>query len=342
MNVTSYKDAFMKKAILDILSEAIRRETKAFNYYAKARKSASSPETESLLIQLAEEERKHRYFLRREIQRIEKLLGDGADGAFNGRQEIHYSVPEELPFQRLPFIPGIDLAAVSLPTELLGGDNFDTILLGGTDGRSGLGLFLFDVMGHGMDSMRLKASTKEVFGKFREDWGRGKSEVNFNHPSDVIDRFNRTMVEQCQSTHLFITAFYGVLNPPERTLTYSSAGHEPPVLIRATEKFFSIEETDLLVGADEHVDYSDYTVPLYPGDVIVLFSDGLTEAGSIDEALFEKHSVCRAVRRSREKSSRSIVEAIFKDLKVFLKGIPLTDDCTVAVMKLVEPDGKKS
>lgn len=331
-----------KDAIMDVLEEALRRETAAFNYYHKASMIAPLQETKSLLIQLAEEERKHRIFINREMQNIEKYLADKPMETSPGEDEINYFIPGELPFKKLQSVPGINLAVVSLPTEMLGGDNFDTIRIERENESSALGLFLFDVMGHGIEAMDLKAEAKKIFGKLREDWGEGKNVIAFAQPSQLMSTLNQLLLDRCQSSYLFVTAFYGILDPQNKTLTYSSAGHEFPIWIKSTGKVEDIGETDLLLGATKDVVYTNHCISVDSGDVIALFSDGITEAGDPDEGMFERHSVCQGILQSKEGSSQMIVESIFDHLKNFLKGGSLTDDCTLAVIKMVEYERKST
>ena len=329
-------DPVKKKALLDALEIAYKRETDAFNFYQKALHKAPYPETRAMLQQLAEEERKHRYFIRQELEKIDKFLRKETEESYIDDQDIRFEIPDQIPFMRLQSVPGVDLTALSLPSELIGGDYLDTIRLKNPDGSLSLGIFLYDVMGHGMDSTQLKASARTVFGKLREAWGKGASKVNIAKPAEVMTALNQDLFPKCQECGRFITAFYGVINLEKKSLTFTSAGHEPPILIHAIGRYSPIEDTDLLLGADVSVVYSEFTVPIKIGDVIALFSDGMTEAGHPDEGMFNRHSLCQSVLMNKRQSSQGIVNEVMTALKKFLKGAPLTDDCSLAVMKITE------
>ena len=122
-------DSIRKKVLLDALHVARKRETEAFNFYQKALHKAPFSETRALLMQLAEEERRHRYFIQQEIEKIDKLLRIESGESYIDDKTIEFEIPQEIPFMRLQSIPGIDLAAVSMPSELIGGDYLDTIIL---------------------------------------------------------------------------------------------------------------------------------------------------------------------------------------------------------------------
>ena len=328
-------DERKKKAIIDILTEALRRETQAFNYYTKARSKVVFPETGSMLIQLAEEERKHRTFLIKEIQKIENLLsGEGEEG-FVDEEEVRFPIPENPDLKRAQTVPTIDLTAVSLPMEMLGGDYLDTIVLERTGHPPALGVFLYDVMGHGVEATHVKALGKQAFGQLRELWVEGKTPVDMTSPWEVMEELNRKVIDECQSTGKFITTFYGVFDPVEKALVYTSAGHEPPVFIKRGGKYVDLEETELLLGVDENVSYTNVTVPIEPGDVFALFSDGITEATNKRGKMFERAGLRRAVENAWKESSAEIIRRLLDTLREFLKGEPITDEFTLVVMKVM-------
>jgi len=329
-------DSVKKKALLDALEIAYKRETDAFNFYQKALHKAPYPETRAMLQQLAEEERKHRYFIRQELEKIDTFLQKETEESYIDDQDIRFKIPDRIPFMRLQSVPGVDLAALSLPSELIGGDYLDTIRIKNPNGSLSLGIFLYDVMGHGMDSTQLKASAKTVFGKLREAWGKGEAKVDMSKPAEVMTALNKNLYPKCQECGRFITAFYGVISLEENSLIFTSAGHEPPILIRAVGRYHPIEDTDLLLGADAGVVYSEFAVPIKTGDVVALFSDGMTEAGNPDEGMFTRHSLCQQVLMNKKESSRDIMEKVMSALKNFLRGAPLTDDCSLAVMKITD------
>jgi sigma-B regulation protein RsbU (phosphoserine phosphatase) len=328
-----------KKAIINILTEALKRETQAFNYYTKAGPKAVYPETGSLLIQLAEEERRHRSFLIKEIQKIESLLsGEGEEG-FVDAEDVRFPIPENPDFKRVQTVPFIDLTAISLPIEMLGGDYLDALVLERNGHPPALGVFLYDVMGHGMEATQVKALGKQAFGQLRELWVEGKTPVDMTSPREVMEELNRRVIDECRSTGKFITSFYGVFDPAEKAMIYTSAGHEPPVFIKRGGKYIHLEETELLLGADENVSYSNITVPIGPGDVFALFSDGITEAANKRGKMFERTGLRRAVESAWKESSAEIIRRLLDTLRDFLKGEPITDEFTLVVMKVM--GGKK-
>jgi len=322
-----------KNAILDVLRSAVKKEIEAFNYYQKASLKAPYPETVSLLMQLAEEERKHRYFLTKEMQKIDRLMISEKSSHFIDEQRVQYPVPEHIDFQNVQTSPGLDIAAVSLPAELIGGDFLDTILFEEKDGNL-LGIFLYDVMGHGLEAMHLKTMGKKFFGELRKSWEGKKANADFRTPKQIMMQLNHKLFQECQSCGRFMTAFYGVIDPSRKMFTYCSAGHEPPMLFKSNGQYSDLSETELLLGADKEVTYSDVSVSVNAGDVLVIFTDGITEANNRIGEQFEREGLVRAVRKSVAFSSREIVYHIFRELREFMHEGLITDDFTLTVIKL--------
>ena len=323
-----------KKSIINVLKEALKHETQAFNYYYKASKKVAFPETESLLIQLAEEERKHRLFIIEELNRIDGLMSQKTDDSFDADRDVQYPLSANITLKRLPTSPGVDFAALSLPAEFLGGDYIDTITLNRGEQPPALGVLLYDVMGHGLEATQLKALAKKTFGLLRETWAQGQSLTDFNRPEQVITNLNRKLINECQNCNRFVSAFYGVLDTEEKTLTYTSAGHEPPILVKANGEYIHLRETELLLGIDENLVYSGVSIPIDVGDVLVLYSDGITEACNSQDEMFERERLRKVIQKGQRGSASEIMQQIINVLHDFLDGESMTDEFTLAVMKV--------
>ncbi|HHS14464.1 MAG TPA: hypothetical protein ENN03_11960 [bacterium] len=334
-------DTARKRAILRVLKTAIQRETDAFNYYHKASQESPLPETTALLKQLAEEERKHRYYLRREIQKIHKMLDSGGEEMIT-RNHVRFQIPEKIETRRIHTVPGIDLCAVAMPSELFGGDYLDSIEFPGLEGHRALGILIYDVMGHGTESAHLKARVKEVFGELRELWGRGVPRVDMSQPHRVMDVLNESIWPESSSCGRFVTALYTIIDPGGRKLLYASAGHEPPVIIENDGHYRHIDETEIVLGADEKYRYHSVEMPVRDGDILVLFTDGLTEIMNRDEQMLERNGLVQYLMKSRRISAQSVMNDLFNHLREFLNGTAVTDDFTLAAAKINLADVQKS
>ncbi|MFO7652861.1 MAG: SpoIIE family protein phosphatase [Candidatus Krumholzibacteriia bacterium] len=163
-----------------------------------------------------------------------------------------------------PLAPGFEIVGVSVPTRQVGGDYYDFLPLG--QGR--LGLAVGDVSGKGMPAALLMSNLQASL------------QGQVIHPAtvaDVVARVNSLLVQSTDS-HMFATFFYGVLDTQQSLFTYTNAGHNPPILLRAGGEVEYLQAGGLILGMLPGQEYRQETVTLGTGDVVVLYTDGITEA----------------------------------------------------------------
>ena len=225
--------------------------------------------------------------------------------------------------ERLPEVPGLDLAVAYRPARQAGGDFYDFIPLPG--GR--LGVFVADVTGHGAAAALLAAV---VHGMVRACPHAGS-------PADLLAFVkDRLTAGDRDWRGRFVTAFYGVYDPATRTLTYANAGHPTPrLLLGGDAESGSLDATGgLPLGIEPGLRFADGTAPLRPGDVLVLYTDGVTEAHDPDdEEWFGTGRLDEAVRRASNVAD-AVVSRIVESVKAFEGGHAPADDQTVVVAQL--------
>lgn len=177
----------------------------------------------------------------------------------------------------LPQLPGVQFQAVYRPALLeteLGGDWYDAFVLG--DGR--IAVSIGDVAGHGIDAAIAMVRLRETL--------RAVTSLVDADPDAILQTADRAFI----GTHpdIIATALFGLYDPVTRRLVYASAGHPPPALVRGGEASFLPCDAGLPLGVDAHSTFSAAEVVLEPGDVLVLYTDGLVE---VDHDLFagERH-----------------------------------------------------
>lgn len=319
-----------KSEFLDILIGAIRRETEAFNYYYAASEKSPSAESKSLLIQLAEEERRHRIILVREFQNLKRLLSpDKVKDTFLEKDRVSYQIPDKPILKRAQTIKEVDLAVISLPTEFIGGDCFDSFPID----EKKLGLLIFDVMGHGIEATQLKAKVKATLGRLKELYLEERASFKSLTPAALITQLNHTLTEECQKQSSFVSLFYAVLDLSKNRLIYSSAGHEPPMLL-GKEKTHQLIEGDLLMGIDKEKVYGENIIEIHPDDILLLFTDGIAESLNSMNEEFSRKNLVKVVEEHKNLSSSEMIQKLLSSLKDFLKGTPLTDEFTLALAKI--------
>jgi sigma-B regulation protein RsbU (phosphoserine phosphatase) len=160
------------------------------------------------------------------------------------------------------------------------------------------------------------------------------SAPRYPSPSDVISAANAIIATNSRSG-MFVTLFYGILDNTRLTLTYTNAGHNPPLVFRAGSG--TVEElpaTGIALGAMEDFRYGQDSAALAAGDLIVLYTDGITEAMNGREEMFGTDRLLLAVRENSTRSSREIVDKVIGSVITFCGNQPQFDDITLMVIKV--------
>lgn len=221
-----------------------------------------------------------------------------------------------------PLVAGqVQVSGTNLPCFAVGGDYFDYFTMG--DGR--LAIAIGDVAGKGVSAALLMSKLQAIL--------RGETS-HAASVSEVPERANRLLMEAMKGSSKFVTFFFSVLDPRSRELRYSNAGHNPPLLLRADGTVLPLTEGGLLLGIFSHAQYEEAVIELEPGDVLVLFTDGVTEAEDRRKAQYGEDRLVHVLRESRGESAREIGDRICQEVLKFSKGLQMADDLTVVVVKV--------
>jgi sigma-B regulation protein RsbU (phosphoserine phosphatase) len=231
--------------------------------------------------------------------------------------EIQRSLlPKELPTCR-----GLDLAATYRPSARAGGDYYDLFPL--DDCR--LGLFIADVSGHGTPAAVMMAITHAIAHSMPG------SDLP---PGQMLTRLNSLLLKHyTNGGGSFVTAFYGIFDPRTCELTYASAGHNPPRIHRSDKVFPLAMSSGLPLGVLEMGPYNDCTVNLEKGDVVLLYTDGITEAFAENGDMFGEQRLDEVLAVSGNRA-QVIVDAIEASVKRFAGTRAAEDDQTVLAARV--------
>lgn len=218
-----------------------------------------------------------------------------------------------------PPIPGYDVFGVSLMCRAVGGDYYDYVEL--EEGRFGVGLG--DVAGKGLPAALLMASLQATL--------RALSELGLP-PDDLLTRLNRLLCRTVPENR-FVTFFYAVLEPATGTLTYVNAGQNPPYVVRGGQEREQLPQTGPPLALFDTTRYSARTVRLGKGDVLVCYSDGVTEARGHGVEEFGEDRLTQVVGKERDKTPTGIVKAVTEAMIGFCSGQAYQDDVTLVVLK---------
>ena len=240
----------------------------------------------------------------------------------NREIEIAREVQEHLFPQFIPNLPGIGLAGTCRPAQAVGGDYFDFILL--ADGR--LALAVGDVSGKGVSAALVMAGLRaSIHGMMLEAGVRDLSKLMAN--------VNRVIYEGSTITR-YATFFFAIFDPLSKQLSFVNAGHNPPILLRASSLPVLLEAGGPVIGLIPNLQYEEQTVALESGDLLIAYTDGISEAmTAADEEWGEERMVASALA-ARNMTADAIVARLFADADRFTNGAPQQDDMTLLVMKL--------
>ncbi|MDX1739637.1 MAG: SpoIIE family protein phosphatase [Rhodothermales bacterium] len=232
-------------------------------------------------------------------------------------------IQEGLQPSQLPAVEGTEIAMLALPSRHVAGDYTDVIQL---DDKRVL-LAIGDVTGKGMPASllmsNLQASLRTLV----------PLEIAL---SESTGHINRVI---CDNTGFdkFITYFHGIFDSSDRSFHYVNAGHNPPMLVHSDGSMEELEVGGLLLGVMKGMPYERGDVSLQPGDVLAMFTDGVTEAMSPDEEEFEEHRLEAVLRENRQLSAQGILDAVREAIISWTgSATALSDDLTMLVLKVSE------
>jgi sigma-B regulation protein RsbU (phosphoserine phosphatase) len=217
-----------------------------------------------------------------------------------------------------PRVEGLQLAGICEPAIGVGGDYFDFVSL--PDERTGL--VIADVSGKGIPAALLMANLQASV--------RSLAPI-VPDPALLTAQLNKNLYQASDAAR-YATLFFGFYDPRERTLRYSNAGHHPPVLLRGRE-VSRLDERGLPIGLFATADYSEGRTRLRPGDLLALFTDGVSETPDANGEEFGEERLIALLLRHRELDLREIVAAVLGELGSWSTGAEPHDDVTLVLAR---------
>lgn len=256
--------------------------------------------------------------------------------------EIGAEIQLRLLPRQYPQIQGVELAARCQTANRVGGDYYDFIptnhnrLADRRTGQTKLGgsdvcpwsITIGDVMGKGVPAGLIMTMTR----------GMLRAEVlNGHSPARILQHLNRVMYADLENSHRFVTLFYSEYDPRTRILSYSNAAHNPPLLWRAaTDKIARLDTLGMLVGLDIDTQYEDAQVQLYPGDTVIYYTDGFTDAANAKGDRFDEERLVEGFHWACQhyECSQDILDCLFDRVQTFIGPGRNQDDMTAIVMRI--------
>ncbi len=235
--------------------------------------------------------------------------------------EIAKGIQQSFLPEKTPHILGIDLAASNVPAREVGGDFYDFIPVGSHK----WGLTIADVSGKGVPAALFMALSRTLV--------RASATGNPN-VDEAIEKSNDLICADSK-TGMFVTLFYAILDETNRRLKYVNAGHNPPLLLRQPSgKTVLLKADGIALGVLNGIKLEEAEITLETGDLLVLYTDGVTEAINDKEELFGQERMLRIIEENRCLPAKEIVRKIEDAVTAFSGGQPQFDDITLMILKV--------
>jgi sigma-B regulation protein RsbU (phosphoserine phosphatase) len=243
----------------------------------------------------------------------------------NREVEIAREVQERLFPQKLPVIAGLDYAGYCRPALGVGGDYYDFLALP----QGHLGVAIGDVSGKGIAAALMMASLQASL--------RGEATRAPDNLAVAVANINR-LVYEASSANRYATFFYGQYDPASRKFDYVNAGHNPPLLFHCADGGWTVSRLDVggtVVGLLESYAYQQGCVSLAAGDVLVAYTDGISEAMNTADEEWGEDRMMESVKRCSGLPAQEVLQRVFTASDTFVAGAKQHDDMTLVILRVV-------
>jgi serine phosphatase RsbU (regulator of sigma subunit) len=219
-----------------------------------------------------------------------------------------------------PVIEGMEIAALSMPARVVGGDFYDFINVA----PDKWALVVADVSGKGIPAAIFMALSRALV---------RAGATGTVSPAEAVGHANE-LIHKDSKTDMFVTLFYAVLDAKTKELNYANAGHNPPMHISGhTSSVVLLKAQGVPLGIVSDISIANESVFLRPGDIVVLYTDGVTEANNINREQFEMERLARVVMENKDLTAEGIVSRVKEELEEFVGSHPQFDDITLMILK---------
>ena len=235
--------------------------------------------------------------------------------------EIAHKLQTSLLPDKPPQIKGYQIAAMSQPAREVGGDFYDFIDVA----ESKVGLVIGDAAGKGLPAALFMALSRSFI--------RAQA-IGSLKAGAVLEKANKLIAKDAKEG-MFVTAFYAILDAPGKILRLSNAGHNPPILFRSTTTNYDVLNIKgIVLGAFDEVKFQEKEIVLKSGDVIVFYTDGVTEAIDKNGERFGMEKLIKVMKDNPQLQATELIKTIKEKMKEFTKDQPQFDDFTLMVVKV--------
>ncbi len=245
--------------------------------------------------------------------------------ALQNELDIASNIQQSILPTRFPQGPSYQIHGSMAPARTVGGDFFDVLRL--ENGK--LGLAIADVSDKGVPAALFMMSSRTLL--------KG-SAIGLSNPGPVLNEVNEMLCDENEAL-MFVTVVYGVYEPESGQLTYANGGHNPPLIVHPDGTSTVLPTTNgVALGVMPGIDYEQKSVNCGPGDTLVLYTDGVTEAMNSSDEVFGLERLCQVFEASPPQDAHSAAQAIIEAVASFADGTPQSDDITCLTLRRI-PSG---
>lgn len=247
-------------------------------------------------------------------------------------QRHEMEIARQIQLSLLPPAPlaadGVLLAGFCLPAAHVGGDYFDYFST-----QDSIDIVIADVSGHSVGAAMIMAETRSTL-KLETHWLLKEKAGLANKAAETLAALNDILFEDLNRADLFITMFYAQYYPATRELAYANAGHNCPLLLHRGE-LLELDAEGLILGVKRGVVFEQKKLVLDAGDVLLLYTDGVTEAQNQAGEFFGTSRLWEVFLAHAQASPQHIIDAILSELKAFCQSQSFRDDISLVILKVI-------
>jgi serine phosphatase RsbU (regulator of sigma subunit) len=221
--------------------------------------------------------------------------------------------------ETIPDLPGWQLSAILEPARQVAGDFYDFIHL--PDGK--LGILIADVADKGLGAALYMALSSTLIRIFAIEY--------YRDPALVLRTVNQHILRNARA-NLFVTVFFGVLDPTNGVLSYANAGHNPPYIFSAENGIKTLNNTGMPLGIDEDNNWGQDEVSILPGEMLLLYTDGVTDAQNDNGEFIDRKVIVSTAQQNMSKSTQDVLQSIMNRVHNFVGDAPRFDDITLVIL----------
>jgi sigma-B regulation protein RsbU (phosphoserine phosphatase) len=235
--------------------------------------------------------------------------------------KIAREIQQDLLPEVIPNIPGFDIAAINIPSKQVGGDYYDVLKRDSDEFILAIG----DVSGKGTPAALLMANVQAALRALAP---------SCKSVTETTSQINDLTCANTRDGSRFITFFWGILDSKNKQFRYTNAGHNPPYLIRQSGIIEKLEEGGLILGVFKtKTPYIETSTLLSSGDVLIMYTDGVSEAMNAEGNQFTEERLEDVLKKSVNLTAKQIIQRVQNELETHTQSTPQSDDITMLVLK---------